>query len=195
MSLEQLAGEAATCTKCDLSLSRTRVVFGAGDIGAKVMLVGEAPGFNEDRQGLPFVGAAGQLLTKLLRSAGLERSQVYITNVVKCRPPENRNPTSEEVACCKPYLVGQIAEIRPLIVCALGNSACQSLTGKRAGISKLRGTPTQVESYLVLPMFHPAAALHRGDLLPEVEADFASLKALLESGARPRPVGEQTSLF
>ena len=176
-------------------MSRTRVVFGAGDVGAKVMLVGEAPGFNEDRQGLPFVGAAGQLLTKLLRSAGLERSQVYITNVVKCRPPENRSPTSEEVACCRPYLVGQIAEIRPLIVCALGNSACQSLTGKRAGISKLRGTPTQVESYLVLPMFHPAAALHRGDLLPEVEADFAALRALLESGARPRPVGEQTSLF
>lgn len=195
MTLDELAGRAATCTECDLSLSRTRVVFGAGDPRAKVMLVGEAPGFNEDRQGLPFVGAAGQLLTKLLSAAGLDRSQVYITNVVKCRPPDNRDPTSVEVETCHHYLKGQIELIRPQVVCALGNFAAQSLLGKKVGISKVRGKATQVEGYFVLPMFHPAAALHRGDLMSEVEADFASLKAFLESGAKPRPIGEQTSLF
>ena len=195
MTLEELAGRAATCAQCDLSLSRTRVVFGAGNPKAKVMLVGEAPGFNEDKQGLPFVGAAGQLLTKLLLRAGLERSEVYITNVVKCRPPENRNPSSIEVESCRPFLRGQIELISPLIVCALGNLACQSLLGKKAGISRLRGEAAQVESYFVLPMFHPAAALHRGDLMPEVEADFVSLKAFLDTGARPRAVGKQTSLF
>lgn len=195
MSLEELAGQAAVCTACDLSLSRSRVVFGAGDSRAKVMFVGEAPGVNEDRQGLPFVGAAGQLLTNLLSFAGLERSQVYITNVVKCRPPENRDPTAKEVECCGPFLKGQIDSIEPLVVCALGNFASQSLLRVKVGISKLRGKPSQVEGYFVLPMFHPAAALHRGDLMPEVEADFVKLKAFLESGARPRPVGEQTSLF
>jgi uracil-DNA glycosylase family 4 len=195
MTLEELAGRAAVCTECDLSLSRTRVVFGAGDPGAKVMLVGEAPGFNEDRQGLPFVGAAGQLLTKLLATAGLNRSQVYITNVVKCRPPENRDPTAVEVETCNLYLKGQIELVRPHVVCALGNFATQSLLGKKIGISKVRGKAAQVGDYFVLPMFHPAAALHRGDLMPEVEADFVSLKAFLESGAKPRPVGEQTSLF
>jgi DNA polymerase len=159
------------------------------------MFVGEAPGFNEDRQGLPFVGAAGQLLTKMLGSAGLDRSEVYITNVVKCRPPENRNPMSREVECCRHFLEGQLDLIRPLVVCALGNFASQSLLGVKTGISKLRGRPSQVRGYFVLPMYHPAAALHRGDLMSEVEADFAALREFLESGARPRPVGEQTSLF
>jgi DNA polymerase len=159
------------------------------------MFVGEAPGFNEDKQGLPFVGAAGLLLTKLLGAAGLERSDVYITNVVKCRPPENRDPSSKEVEACRGFLKAQLDLIKPDVVCALGNFASQSLIGKKVGISKLRGAPTQVENYLVLPMYHPAAALHRGDLMSEVEADFAVLKELLESGARPRPVGEQTSLF
>jgi DNA polymerase len=195
MTLDELAGRAATCTACDLSLSRSRVVFGAGDREAKVMFVGEAPGFNEDRQGLPFVGAAGQLLTKLLASAGLHRSEVYITNVVKCRPPENRDPIPKEVEACGPFLKGQLQLINPVVVCALGNFASQSLLGVKKGISKLRGTPTQVENYFVLPMYHPAAALHRGDLMTEVEADFVTLKKLLESGARPKPVGEQTSLF
>lgn len=195
MTLDELAGQAAICTACDLSLARTRVVFGAGNAKARVMLVGEAPGFNEDRQGLPFVGAAGQLLTKLLASAGLSREEVYITNVVKCRPPENRDPVSKEVEACRHYLQGQLDLIKPLVVCALGNFASQSLLGKKVGISKLRGKPAQVDTYFVLPMYHPAAALHRGDLMSEVEADFGALKRFLESGARPRPVGEQTSLF
>jgi DNA polymerase len=195
MTLEELSARASPCTACDLSLSRHKVVFGAGDPKARVMFVGEAPGFNEDRQGLPFVGAAGALLTKLLESIGLDGSQVYITNVVKCRPPEPRDPTSEEVEACRPYLKGQLELIRPLVVCALGNFAAQTLLGKRTGISKLRGKPTQIENYFVLPMFHPAAALHRGDLMPEVEADFRGLKEFLDSGVRPRPVGEQTSLF
>lgn len=195
MTLEELAGRAATCTACDLSLSRSRVVFGAGDPSAKVMFVGEAPGFNEDRQGLPFVGAAGRLLTRLLGSAGLERSGVYITNVVKCRPPENRNPMPGELEACRSFLQGQLDQIKPLVVCALGNFAGQSLLGMKTGVSKLRGRPAQVQGYFVLPMYHPAAALHRGDLMSEVEADFAALKRFLESGARPRRIGEQTSLF
>jgi len=195
MTLEELAGRAAACVACELSHYRSRVVFGAGNPEADVMFVGEAPGFNEDRQGVPFVGAAGNLLTKMLASIGLERSDVYITNVVKCRPPENRDPTAGEVEACSPFLNGQLEIIKPLVVCALGNFACQRLTGKKVGISKLRGKPTQVGNHFVLPMFHPAAALHRPDLMPEVEADFASLKAFLEGGARPRPVGEQTSLF
>jgi len=195
MTLEELAGRAAACTACELSVSRTRVVFGAGNPEADIVFVGEAPGFNEDRQGLPFVGAAGNLLDKMLEGIGLRREEVYITNVVKCRPPENRNPTSREVECCAPFLDGQLQIIKPRVVCALGNFACQRLTGKKTGISKLRGKPTQVGSYFVLPMFHPAAALHRPDLKSEVEADFAALRAFLQSGARPKPVGEQTSLF
>jgi uracil-DNA glycosylase family 4 len=195
MTLEELGLQASKCTACELSLSRTRVVFGAGDHEARIMFVGEAPGLNEDRQGLPFVGAAGQLLTKLLGSVGLDRSDVYITNVVKCRPPENRDPTSEEVETCRPFLKGQLELIRPTVVCALGNFAAQALIGKRIGITKLRGRPVQVEGYFVLPMFHPAAALHRGDLMSEVQADFEGLRSFLDSGARPKPVGEQTSLF
>jgi uracil-DNA glycosylase family 4 len=195
MSLEELEQRASGCTACELSFSRTRVVFGAGDPNAKVVFVGEAPGLNEDRQGVPFVGAAGQLLTKLLDSAGIDRSEVYITNVVKCRPPENRDPTSEEVETCRPFLKGQLEIMKPLVVCALGNFAAQTLIGKRIGITKLRGKPVQIDDYFVLPMFHPAAALHRGDLLPEVRADFEGLRSFLDSGARPKPVGEQTSLF
>ena len=166
-----------------------------GPTDAAIMFVGEAPGFNEDRQGLPFVGAAGKLLTKLLLSAGLDRSEVYITNVVKCRPPENRDPSLREVDACRPFLKGQLDQIKPLVVCGLGNFASQSLLGVKTGISKLRGKPSQVEGYFVLPMYHPAAALHRGDLMSEVEADFAALRQFLDTGARPRPVGEQTSLF
>ena len=195
MTLEELERQASACTACELSFSRTRVVFGAGDAKARIVFVGEAPGLNEDRQGAPFVGAAGQLLTKLLDSVGLDRSEVYITNVVKCRPPDNRDPTSEEVDTCRPFLKGQLEMIEPLVVCALGNFAAQALVGKRVGITKLRGKPVQIEKYFVLPMFHPAAALHRGDLMSEVEADFRGLKAFLESGMRPKPVGEQTSLF
>lgn len=195
MTLEQLELQASGCTACELSFSRTRVVFGAGDQRAEIVFVGEAPGLNEDRQGAPFVGAAGQLLTKLLASVGLDRSKVYITNVVKCRPPDNRDPTSDEVDTCRPFLKGQLEIIRPAVVCALGNFATQALIGKRVGITKLRGKPVQIENYFVLPMFHPAAALHRGDLMPEVQADFEGLRSFLESGARPKPVGEQTSLF
>jgi len=195
MTLDELERQASGCTACELSFSRTRVVFGAGDKNARIVFVGEAPGLNEDRQGEPFVGAAGRLLTELLGSVGLDRSEVYITNVVKCRPPENRDPTSEEVETCRPFLKGQLQIMKPLVVCALGNFAAQSLIGKKIGITKLRGKPVQVDDYFVLPMFHPAAALHRGGLMPELEADFEGLRSFLESGARPRPVGEQTSLF
>ncbi len=195
MKLDELAGRASTCTKCDLCMSRTRVVFGAGDPSARVMIVGEAPGSNEDRQGVPFVGAAGRLLTQLLSSAGLERSEVYITNVVKCRPPENRDPTPTEVETCSPYLNGQMELIAPEVVCALGNFASQSLLGKKVSISKVRGKPVQVGDHFVLPMYHPAAALHRGDLRDEVQADFEALRDFLAGGAKPRRTGEQGSLF
>jgi DNA polymerase len=170
-------------------------VFGEGDHDAKVVFVGEAPGLNEDREGVPFVGAAGKLLTKMLASVGMDRSEVYITNVLRCRPPENRDPTTEGVDTCRPCLKGQLEIMKPRVVCALGNFAAQTLIGKRIGITKLRGKPIQIDDYFVLPMYHPAAALHRGDLISEVQADFEGLKSFLESGARPKPVGEQTSLF
>jgi DNA polymerase len=159
------------------------------------MFVGEAPGYNEDREGEPFVGAAGQLLSRLLGDIGLSRSDVYIANVLKCRPPENRDPTAEEIETCKPYLLQQIEIISPRIVGALGNFATRVLTGKRTGVTKLRGEPVQVGNFFVLPMLHPAAALHRGSLRSSVEEDFRCLKDLLGADLEPEPRPEQINLF
>jgi len=187
--------EIEDCRRCILSESRSRVVFGAGRCDADIMFVGEAPGYHEDVQGLPFVGSAGGLLSELLEAIGIKRQEVYITNVNKCKPPENRTPTAEEIRACRPYLEKQIAIIKPRILCSLGNNATQTLMGKRVSISKVRGRPFQIDHYFLFPMFHPAAALHLGSRIDEVREDFRRLKEFIGSNPRPQASLEQMELF
>lgn len=144
------------------------------------MFVGEAPGFHEDQQGIPFVGAAGKLLTQLLESVGLSRSDIYIANVIKCRPPNNRNPLPDEVDTCKPFLLQQIETIKPKLVCSLGNFATQTLLGNKVGITKVRGRVFRLPEFVLFPLLHPAAALHQGNLLAPLREDFQKLKSVLE---------------
>lgn len=194
-TLEGLREQAMGCTLCPLSQSRTQVVFGAGNPRARVLFIGEAPGYHEDLKGEPFVGSAGRLLTELLESIGLKRTDIYIANVIKCRPPGNRNPLPEEIEHCKPYLMKQIDLIKPKIVCTLGNFSTQLLLNKKIGVSKLRGQSFLLNGYTVVPMYHPAAALHQGGLLVFLKEDFTNLKNLLESGSEPTQVTEQMTLF
>ena len=163
-ALEELKQAVMPCTLCKgLAKTRKNVVFGSGNPKAKLMFVGEAPGFDEDQQGLPFVGKAGQLLTKIIESIGLSRDEVYIANVLKCRPPENRNPLPDEVANCQPYLKKQIAIIQPKIICALGKFAAQTLLRTETPISKLRGKWNHYEGVKLMPTFHPAYLLRNPD--------------------------------
>jgi len=168
---------------CPLADTRTKLVFGAGNANADLMFVGEAPGANEDQQGLPFVGQAGKLLDQLLAEVGLERSQVFVTNVLKCRPPGNRDPLPEEIEVCKPYLYRQIELIQPKVICTLGNFATKLLTGSPQGIMKVHGRPQRRElgSSLVtlFPLCHPAAGLRTPSVKQMLEEDFAKLPALL----------------
>jgi len=169
-----------------------------GNPQATIMFVGEAPGFYEDRQGEPFVGAAGRLLNELLQSAGLSRNDVYIANVIKCRPPDNRDPLPDEVDTCKPFLFQQIELIKPKVVCTLGNFAMQTLLGKKVGIMKMRGQSFQVQNFWVFPMLHPAAALHQGNLKETIADDFRKLKAFLDrrqEAPAPATPTEQMNLF
>jgi uracil-DNA glycosylase family 4 len=193
--LKSLQAEADNCRKCGLSASRTQVVFGDGNPRADILFVGEAPGLNEDLQGRPFVGAAGKLLSDCLGRIGLKREDVYIANIIKCRPPENRNPKREEIASCRPYLLRQIEIIHPRVVCTLGNFAAQTLLEKKVAIMKIRGQYFQMGNVLVFPMLHPAAALHQGNLRRAVEEDFHNLRAFLQKDLRPEPRPEQTRLF
>jgi len=194
--LAELGNVAQGCTACDLSETRTKVVFGSGSPEARVMFVGEAPGYNEDIQGEPFVGAAGRLLDELLKEMlGITRDEVYIGNVLKCRPPENRDPTVTEIETCKPFLMKQIEIISPVFICTLGNFATRTLTGKREGISKLRRKPIRVGDLFVFPMFHPAAALHRGDLYDDVRKDFEELQRFLDSPPQIEAEPSQMELF
>lgn len=197
MSLQRLYDEAKDCQRCALAASRTRVVFGDGNPQATIMFVGEAPGYHEDRQGKPFVGAAGKLLDQLLGKIGLQRREVYIANVIKCRPPENRNPRAEEIESCKPYLWEQIALIQPKVVCTLGNFSTQLLLGQKVGITKVRGQAFVRQNYTVFPMLHPASALHRESLMDAVTEDFQSLRKILDAEPRPtsRAAEDQLSLF
>ena len=185
---ERLVGvyrEASTCTKCPLAQTRTSVVFGSGDADANLMFVGEAPGAQEDRQGLPFVGRAGALLTELLGGIGLTREQVWITNVLRCRPPGNRDPQPVEIESCQPYTHRQVELIQPRVVATLGNFATKLLTGSRAGITRVRGTPQLHEvagrTVFLMPLFHPAAALRTPALVDTLREDFAKLPGLLEA--------------
>ncbi|NOX97733.1 MAG: uracil-DNA glycosylase [Nitrospirae bacterium] len=196
--LREFQEEIENCQKCSLGRSRTNLVFGTGDEKAKIIFVGEAPGYYEDQKGEPFVGAAGKLLTGLLEKIGLKRSDVYIANVLKCRPPENRNPSPEEIEACKPYLLKQIEIIKPKVVCTLGNFATQTILGKKVPITKVKARPAQVKDFLVFPLYHPAAALHQGWMRGPLEEDFYKLKDFLDSGIEPEPViedPEQLDLF
>src|SRR5919106_4614152 len=150
-TIEDAAREASTCTRCRLANGRTQVVYGVGNPNADLMFIGEGPGFHEDKQGEPFVGAAGKLLNELLQSAGLSRAEIYIANVVKCRPPNNRDPEPDEVETCKPFLLQQIELIRPKVVCTLGNWATKTLLEKNVGITKVRGQAMRRDNYVIFP--------------------------------------------
>ena len=169
---------------CPLASTRTRLVFGAGNADAELMFVGEAPGSEEDRQGKPFVGRAGKLLDALLEEIGLQREDTFVANVLKCRPPGNRDPQPEEIEECSPWLFRQIELIEPLVICTLGNFATKLLTGSRVGITKVHGTPQTHElagrSVQLYPIFHPAAALRTESVRELLRVDFARLPALLE---------------
>ena len=179
MKLATVRHHLGDCTRCPLHESRTRLVFGCGNESAAVVLVGEAPGAREDAAGTPFVGAAGKLLDRMLDRIGLSRQDIYIANVLKCRPPENRNPRPEEIETCVPFLLRQIGAIRPRVVGTLGNFSTRVLLGTREGITALRGRTFVRKGFRIVPMYHPAAALHNGALRSEIERDFDRLEALL----------------
>ncbi len=195
VTLQEFGHSIKDCQRCRLASGRTQVVFGTGNPKATIMFVGEAPGFYEDKQGIPFVGAAGKLLNELLESAGLSRDDIYIANVIKCRPPDNRDPLPDEVETCKPFLFQQIELIKPRVVCTLGNFAMQTLLGKKVGIMKMRGQAFQVQNFFVFPMLHPAAALHQGNLNEPLREDFRKLKAFLDRQPEPVTPVEQMNLF
>jgi uracil-DNA glycosylase family 4 len=178
-ALAQISKEVAVCTKCPLQHSRKHAVPGEGPATSEIMLIGEGPGFHENEQGRPFVGAAGNFLNELLAQAGLKRSDVWIGNVVKCRPPNNRDPMPEELAACNNYLERQIQAINPKIIITLGRySMGKYMPG--AKISNIHGQMRRIGERFVIAMFHPAAALHQGSLKPAIMADFAKLPQLLE---------------
>ncbi len=177
--LDQIAAEVSACTNCALHRTRHKSVPGVGPADAEIMLIGEGPGFNENEQGLPFVGQSGQFLSELLAQAGLKREEVWIGNVVKCRPPGNRDPLPEELSACDAYLERQIAAINPKIIITLGRfSMAKFMPGVK--ISQVHGQMRQVGERFVIAMFHPAAALHQPPLKPAILADFARLPALLD---------------
>jgi DNA polymerase len=182
--LVELWHELADCQKCPLAGSRTQVVFGNGNANADLMFVGEAPGFHEDQQGKPFVGRAGKLLDELLEGIGLSREDCFVANVLKCRPPGNRDPEQLEIDACKGHLMKQIELIQPRVVCTLGNFATKLLSGRQDGISRVRGTPQvhQLGERVVFlyPIFHPAAALRTPAVREQLKGDFQKLPALLE---------------
>ncbi len=186
MTIDELGKSLHDCQKCRLASGRTQVVFGVGNPHADIMFVGEAPGLHEDKQGEPFVGAAGKLLTELLESIGLSRKEIYIANVVKCRPPDNRNPQPDEIETCQPFLLQQIKLINPQLVCSLGNFATQTLLGQKVGITKLRGQTFQRPDFMLFPLLHPAAALHQGNLRIPMKEDFQKLKTVLEKMKNPQ---------
>ena len=206
--------EARGCVRCPLHQTRTNVVFGAGDADADLMFIGEAPGANEDKMGLPFVGQAGKLLDTLLGEIGLERRQVWICNVLKCRPPANRDPHPNEIEACQDYLRSQIALIEPRVICTLGNFATKLMRGDMTGISRLHGREEErvvgSRAVRLYPLYHPAAALYTPAMLKVLEEDFAKIPGLLSqklapviplpvaaaaSEPEPEPVAVQLGLF
>jgi uracil-DNA glycosylase len=202
--LEALAKQIGKCQLCGLGRSRTNAVPGEGPATAHIMFIGEAPGYHEDQQGRPFVGASGKFLDELLASMGMRREQVYIANVIKCRPPQNRDPLPEEIATCKSYLDQQIALVKPAVIVTLGRFSMARYFPDQS-ISRIHGQAKKIGSTLYVPMFHPAAALHQPKYRSLIEEDFARLPALLarlqgaekpaESPPPPEEKVEQLSLF
>jgi len=178
-TLEQIQAEVNECRLCPLADGRTNVVFGIGNPHARVMFIGEAPGKNEDLQGEPFVGAAGKNLNRYLQIAGLTREEVYIANILKCRPPSNRDPRPEEIELCTPYLRNQTRAINPEFIVTLGNFATKFVLKTEVGITHLHGQLQQAGRFKVFPIYHPAAAIYDRTKQAALEQDFATLKALL----------------
>jgi uracil-DNA glycosylase family 4 len=193
-TLHALGEQVSACTRCRLAQTRTQVVFGVGNPSADLMFVGEAPGFHEDKQGLPFVGQAGKLLDQLLAGIGLDRSQVYIANVLKCRPPGNRDPQPDEIESCEPHLFRQIELIQPKLVATLGNFATKLLSGKQIGITRVHGVEQETtvggNHVLLYPLYHPAAALYTPRMLDVLREDFARIPELMGRAAVPEPEPE-----
>jgi DNA polymerase len=189
--LAEIAAEVRTCTKCKLCQGANKAVPGEGPPDAKMLFIGEAPGFNEDRQGRPFVGAAGQFLEELLGLAGLRRADVFITNVVKHRPPNNRDPEADEIATCGSYLERQIQALNPPVIVTLGRfSMARWFPGEK--ISRIHGQPRKVGDRLIVPMLHPAAALHQPQNRPLLEADFRRLPEILAQAEREQAAAQPT---
>jgi uracil-DNA glycosylase family 4 len=191
-ALKLVADEIAVCQACTLHETRKNTVPGAGSANTDLMLIGEGPGYYENEQGLPFVGASGKFLTHLIEKAGFDRKDVFITNVVKCRPPENRDPHVDELTACAAYLNRQIDIINPEVIVTLGRFSMAKFF-QNVRISKVHGKAGWIEDRLIVPMYHPAAALHNPRLRPVVEADFAKLPALIEYSRRKKEEKESQS--
>jgi len=190
--LKEVYAQTQRCTRCaELAATRRTVVFGAGNADAELMFVGEAPGASEDEQGVPFVGRAGKLLETLLGEIGIARSEVFICNTLKCRPPGNRDPRPEEIANCNEYLYRQVELIQPTVICSLGNFSTKLLRDDPTGITRLHGQPQVLtlgrRAVRLYPIFHPAAALYTPRMLETLREDFARLPALLAQGPPPQP--------
>lgn len=201
-TLQELAATASTCTRCRLSAGRTQVVFADGSPDADLMFIGEGPGYHEDVQGLPFVGAAGQLLNRLLGEIGMTREEVRITNTVLCRPPGNRDPLPDELEACRPYLEQHVALVDPKVVCTLGNFATRVILDRPVAISRVRGQRFPWQGRMVIPTFHPAAILRSGGdasrAMQQIREDFTALREALDEAraAGDAPVlEEQLGLF
>ena len=192
-ALEQLSKQIRSCQKCPLGRLRTHAVPGEGPADAAIMLIGEAPGYYEDKQGRPFVGASGRLLEKLLAEIHLTREDVYITNVVKCRPPANRDPLPVEIEACTPWLRQQIALIDPLVIVTLGRFSMAQFFPATARITRVHGQPLMQDDRVVVPMFHPAAALRNANWMKDMESDFAQIPALLAKVRAQRAAREQAN--
>jgi uracil-DNA glycosylase family 4 len=179
-TLEEVRTELGECRRCKLHRTRRTIVFGEGDKKAKLMIIGEGPGYDEDVQGRPFVGKAGQLLTKILQSIHLNREEVYIANIIKCRPPQNRNPEPDEIRSCYSFLLGQISAIQPKIICALGTFAAQTLLKTERKITALRGKAYDQDGIQVIPTYHPAYLLRNPDKKRDVWEDMKRISDLME---------------
>ena len=181
-NLEKIKTEVLKCRKCGLWKTRTNIVFGEGDVAARIMMVSEAPGYNEDKTGRPFCGAAGKILDELLDSVGIKREDIYIANILKDRPPSNRNPKPEEIRACTPYLERQIEIIKPKIICSLGNFSTAFILEKYGlksqiqGISKIHGKVFEVKNLKIIPLYHPAAATYNPNMKEILKKDFQILR-------------------
>ena len=196
-TLAEAAQAASTCTRCRLSSGRTQVVYGVGNPDADLMFIGEGPGYHEDKQGEPFVGAAGQLLNRMLAEIGIDRGDVYINNVILCRPPGNRDPLPDEIESCTPWLQERIALVDPRVMVTLGNFATRFILGRPVSISRVRGERFTWDGRIVIPTFHPAAVLRGGgdasSQMAALRADFQAVRQVLDE--RPERVEQQLGLF